>query len=123
MNAHVANQITAVRRIREPYCGHWERLATAIEQIFPRKTAWNLAAITGLKVRACFQFLARKSSLSSDALVCLLDTAHGPEILRALMGDSKERWWIEFKLMWDREQVARRLEEIERQIAETRGRK
>lgn len=123
MSLAFANEAAAARRTKTVVCGHWDRLAIVVEKIFPKATAKQLSHSTGLKVRACFQFLARKSSLSSDALVALLDTPHGPEILKALMGDSKERWWIEFKLMWDREQVARQLEEIERQIAETRGRK
>jgi hypothetical protein len=69
-----------------------------------------------LKVRACFKFLAREPSLSSDALVCLLDTPNGPEVLAALMGDSRERWWIQFKLLWEREQTRAQLELLDKQL-------
>ena len=102
---------------RTEYCDHWERLAFAIEALFPSKTAWNLAALTGLKVRACFQFLSRKSSLSSDALVALLDTPHGPEVLKALMGDSDQKWWRQFNLLWERERLKNELEKLEREMS------
>lgn len=123
MSDVAANLGTALHRTRTPVCGHWDRLATAIEKIFPKKTAWHLAHVSRLQVRSCFKFLARESSLSSDALVALLDTPHGPEILSALMGNSKERWWIEFKLLWDRERVRAELEAIDHEIATRRGRK
>jgi len=112
----------------EPGCNkarganHWQRLASAVKDLFPRGTAKHLSHLSGLQVRACFNFLARRSSLHSDALVALLDTEHGPEILDALMGDSKERWWIEWKLHRDKEITRLRLEAIERQISEIRGR-
>jgi len=120
MSIALANPGTAARRTRKALCGHWDRLAIAVETIFPTKTAWNLAALTGLKVRACFKFLARESSLSSDALVCLLDTPHGPAILKALMGDSRERWWLHFKLLWEREQTRAQLDLLDKQLDEIR---
>lgn len=118
MTLAFANEAAAVHRTRKLVSAHWDRLAIAVETIFPSKTAWNLAALTGLKVRACFTFLARKSSLSSDALVALLDTPHGPEILKALMGDSQERWWISFKLLWEREQKRAELDLLDKQLEE-----
>lgn len=116
MNALLANPATESHRTKYFLCAHWDRLAVAIENIFPHKTALNLANISGLQVRACFRFLSRRSALSSDAVVALLDTPHGPEILRALMGDSQERWWLEFRLMWERERRLREIEDMERQL-------
>jgi|SRR5580765_542988 len=117
MSLMCANQGAAKR------CGrsHWDRLADAVREIFPRKTALNLADISGLRPRSWEYFLSRKSSVTSDALVALLDTPHGPAILAALMGDSRERWWIEIKLRWDRERVEARLNEIDRQIDDVRA--
>lgn len=120
MTLAFANEATAPERTRKLQFGHFDRLAEAVRTIFPSKTAWHLSALTGLKVRACFKFLARESSLSSDALVCLLDTPNGPEVLAALMGDSRERWWVEFKLLWDRERIKAQLDEVDRQIAEAK---
>lgn len=105
MLAPAANLSTAVHRSKSELCGHWDRLAFAVQQIFPHKTAWNLAALTGLKVRACFQFLSRKSSLSSDAVVALLHTDHGFECLRALMGDARPTWWRDLKQAAELEQI------------------
>lgn len=106
MTLALANSGTAVRRTKRTYCAHWERLALVVEKIFPEATAKQLSHLTGLKVRACFTFLARESGLSSDALVPLLRSRHGPAVLRALVGDAcRERWWIEFQIMWRRVEV------------------
>jgi hypothetical protein len=118
----MTNLGTAARRTRFEYCAHWERLAAAVEKIFPRKTAFHLSALTGLRPRACFEFLGRRSGLSSDALVPMLRTKHGPAVLRALLGDDcREPWWIEFQVMWRRvenEQWERDLRGIDDQHAQ-----
>lgn len=121
MTLAFANTGTAPLRKKKSYCSHWERLAVAVENILPDGTAKQLSDLCGLKIRACFKFLARESSLSSDALVALLDTEHGPEVLAALMGDSREKWWVEFKLMWDRARKQAELDAIEKQIQEIRS--
>lgn len=116
MTLAFATEGAAPERIRKLQFAHWDRLAETVRTIFPHKTAWHLSDLCGLKVRACFKFLARESSLSSDALVCLLDTPNGPEVLAALMGDSRERWWIQFKLLWEREQTRAQLELLDKQL-------
>lgn len=116
MLAPATNLGTAVRRTRMSTCAHWDRLAFCVENIFPHKTAWNLAALTGLQVRACFQFLARKSSLSSDAVVALLHTDHGFECLRALMGDARPTWWKELKAAAELEQIKRERDALNARI-------
>ena len=106
MNAAAANPRTAVCRAKIEYCAHWERLAFAVENIFPEATAKQLSHLCGLKVRACFTFLARKSGLSSDALVPMLRSRHGPAVLRALIGDDcREPWYVEFQIMIRRMEV------------------
>jgi len=103
MNIAIANPVGAARRTRSEYCAHWERLAGTVEKIFPTKTAFHLSALTGLQPRACFEFLGRRSGMSSDALVPLIRTPHGPDILRALIGDDyRDPWWIEGQIAWRR---------------------
>lgn len=117
MSVAEANFTTAPNRTKTLVCGHWDRLAFALENIFPQGTAKNLSHLCGLKVRACFKFLARESSLSSDALVALLDTPHGPEVLKALMGDSDQKWWRQFQMLWERERLKSELEKLEREMS------
>jgi len=112
-----ANFPTASHRTKKVVYGHWDRLAFALENIFPQGTAKHLSHLCGLKVRACFKFLARESSLSSDALVALLDTPHGPDVLKALMGDSDQKWWRQFNLLWERERLKNELEKLEREMS------
>lgn len=89
----------------EKLCGHWDRLEVAIRAAWPKKTAANMAAYTGLLVRSCEAFLSRRSSLSSDAVVGLLDTAHGPDFLIALVGHSQQPWVSDFKSRWQIEKL------------------
>ena len=112
MSIAVANLGTAPRRKKKSYCAHQERVALAVENKFPEGTAKQLSALCGLKVRACFKFLARESSLSSGALHRLFDTPLGADFFEAFMGGSTQAWVIEFKC--DRRK--REAERMERQL-------
>lgn len=94
----------------------WSRLVAVIEKLFPRKTASNLAEISGLKERAAYSFLAAKSPLSSDAIISMLKTPHGADVLCALMGDCREPWYLEFRIKWEKEQKLREIEAWERDL-------
>jgi hypothetical protein len=106
MSGAIANQVgEAVCGKSETAFGGWAKLEAAIRSAWPKKTAANMAAYTGLLVRSCETFLSRKSSLSSDAVVGLLDTEHGPEFLLALVGHSKQPWIADFKARWQIEKL------------------
>lgn len=76
-----------------------QRLIAVVEKIFPRKTALNLAEVSGLKERAAYNFLAGSSSLSFDAVTRLLRSEHGRETLEALMDGADPLWWAEYRFL------------------------
>jgi len=117
MSALAANPAHATRfGKRETYCGHWDRIHTAITGIFPVKTAANMSAVTGLTPRACEYFLSRRTGLSSDAIVALLASEDGLTYLTALMGDARPAWWKRLKRTARREIVQREIEDLEREL-------
>lgn len=117
VTAGIANRVPATRfGKRETLCGHFDRLAHTMRIIFPVKTAPNMAAATGLSVRACEYFLSRRTGLSSAAVVGLLRTEHGLAILEALMGDARPAWWKKLKRSARREIVQREIEDLEREL-------
>lgn len=92
----------------------WCRLHDLIEKLFPVKTAFHLSDITGLSVSAWQKSLREKRSLSADALLSLLRSPFGKQILEALMGDADARWFAEFQLMWDEAQLEAKRQELQR---------
>lgn len=101
-----ANETPAIRCGRENLRGSWDRLAQAVRTIFPHKTAYHFSDLTGLKLRACEYFLSRKTAtVSADALIALLDTEHGPQVLTTLLEHSKQPWVKEFKRLWQAERI------------------
>lgn len=117
MSAMTANPGTAVRCKDFSSETPWARLVAVVEKIFPQKTATNLADLSGLKERAAYSFLEKGSPLRPAALIALIKSPHGPDILRALIGeDFREPWWIEFRVMWEKQQKLREIEEWERDL-------
>lgn len=96
----------------------WTRLADKVRSIFPHKTAENLAACTNLQIRSCEFFLSRKSMLNSDAVVSLLDTEHGPEVLAALTAHSDQEWTKAFQKWWALQKLKAAHAEMQKQIDE-----
>ena len=92
----------------------WGRLHALIEKLYPVKTAFHLADITGLSVSAWQKSLREKRSLSADALLSLLRAPFGKQVLEALMGDADTRWFAEFQLMWDEAQLEAKRQELVR---------
>jgi hypothetical protein len=97
-------------------CAHWDRLHNTIRELFPVKTSAYLAEATGLSQRAAEMNLREKRGLSSDALVALLDTDHGYDVLKALMGDSRRKWWKTLKRAAEREQMKSEIAELQKRI-------
>jgi hypothetical protein len=95
------------------------------KRIFPQQAALELAIITGADVRHCERCLSGHRDLGSKFQQRLLQSDVGREILIALMGDAKPRWWKGFRRHLDladlvkaqaRTQVA--IEKMQREMAE-----
>lgn len=65
--------------------------------VFPVKTAFHLADITGYSLRSCEYWLSEKAVIPSDALTALLHSEWGREFLAAVMSDATPRWWLRLK--------------------------
>jgi hypothetical protein len=61
--------------------------------LWPRKTAAELAELTGASLRTAERWLAGERALSTDALAALIRSEHGLDFLVALMADAEPAWW------------------------------
>lgn len=116
MSLAYANEATATHCGSEVLQGSWDRLAQAIRELFPHKTAQHLSHFAGIKTRAAEYFLSRKTSLSGDAYVSLLHSEHGFYVLRALMGDARPTWWRDLKAAAELEQIKRERDALNARI-------
>lgn len=78
---------------------------------------------TGTQVRACEYWLARKTDMSGEALASLLRSDVGLEVLEAIIGESRPRWWKQFSRTIELSRVRKaqdearlRLERLEREL-------
>lgn len=101
---------------REQFCGYWSKLAELVRDIFPFKSAPNLTAVTGISLRSSEYFLAQKSGLSGDAVVSLLTTKHGPDVLVALTAHSDEPWVRDFQRWWQMQQIKAQQAELQKRL-------
>lgn len=101
--------------------GSWDRIHNTIRELFPEKTAACFASATGLSINACEKSLSQKRAISSDALVALLDTDHGYEVLKALMGDSRRKWWKTLKRAVEREAMKAEIADLQKRIDALNG--
>ena len=80
------------------------RLNAAVMQktrdMFPLKTAQHLSEITGYSTRACEAWMSERVVIPSDALMALIHSMRGREILVTAMMDATPRWWIQFRAWW-----------------------
>jgi hypothetical protein len=72
-------------------------LLPLLRSLWPVKTDAQLASRIGLSDRWCREILAERAGLTAEALAALLRTEDGSEVLEALMGDAKPKWWRKFK--------------------------
>lgn len=73
------------------------RIVRRLRSIWPDKTDAELAARIRLSDRACREILASRARLSVEQLGELLVSEDGAEVLEAVMGDAKPKWWRRFK--------------------------
>lgn len=93
-----------------------EAICTMARRLWPSKTAINIASRAEISERAAKLWLEGRTEPGADALVNLLRSDAGFELLQQLMEGSGTRWWKEFergvqiaeleqKLDWHRDQL------------------
>jgi hypothetical protein len=93
-----------------------EAVCAMARRLWPSKTAINLASRAEISERAAKLWLEGRTEPGADALVNLLRSDAGFELLQSIMQGSGTRWWSEFergvqiaeleqKLDWHREQL------------------
>jgi hypothetical protein len=101
------------------------KIISVIKAAWPKKTAANVAFLTGVSERAVQFWLAGETRMTLEHVAALLRTNEGYLILEAIMGDCKEEWWITTKnaqrLRLNRRQIAaaqKRLDDIKAEQAQ-----
>lgn len=93
-----------------------EAVCSMARRLWPSKTAINLASRAEISERAAKLWLEGRTEPGADALVNLLRSDAGFELLQSIMEGSGTRWWKEFErgvqiadlehqLEWNREQI------------------
>lgn len=93
-----------------------EAICSMARRLWPSKTAINIASRAEISERAAKLWLEGRTEPGADALVNLLRSDAGFELLQHLMEGSGTRWWKEFergvqiaeleqKLDWHRDQL------------------
>lgn len=73
------------------------RIVDTAREIFPVKTALQLAEITGYPLRTVEAWLTGHVKIPTDAFIALLHSDHGREFIAAVMADGAPRWWLQLK--------------------------
>lgn len=93
-----------------------EAVCAMARRLWPSKTAVNLASRAEISERAAKLWLEGRTEPGADALVNLLRSDAGFELLQSIMNGSGTRWWSEFErgvhiaeleqqLEWNRQQI------------------
>lgn len=91
-------------------------------RLWPSKTAAHLAGRTGVSKRAAELWLEGRTEPGADALVNLLRSDAGFELLQSIMEGSGTRWWREFERGVHIAELEQRLEWTRQQIETLKGR-
>jgi hypothetical protein len=103
----------------------------AIKHVLPRdKSAWELHILTGAGLSTCQKVLSGHRELNLETVVALLQSEHGLDVLRALLGDVPPTWFEDLenlddiaKLKSDQLRMAREVEKREQRLLEARARR
>lgn len=97
----------------------------AFARIYPQQTAVELALRTKADIRHCERCLSGKRELGPVFQARLLQSDVGREILIALMGDAKPKWWVGFRRHLDLAQLVKAqaqtqasIEKMQRELVE-----
>lgn len=70
-------------------------------ELFPVKTALQLAEITGYPLRTVESWLTGTVKIPTDAFVALLHSEYGRDFIAAVMTDGTPRWWLQLKAFFN----------------------
>lgn len=76
----------------------FEAVTNVARRLWPVKTAANLAGRCDVGVRAAELWMEGRNDISAEALVNLLRTDAGFEVLTELMQGAPSKWWPDFEL-------------------------
>lgn len=100
----------------------FDKFLKVIRAAWPQKTAAHVAHITGTSERTVQFWLAGSTRMSIDAVVALLRTEAGYEILNAVMGDDcKVEWWLVTQSAQDIRKSRKAIKREQERIAVTRA--
>lgn len=100
----------------------FDKFLRVIRGAWPQKTAAHVAHITGTTERTVQFWLAGTTRMSVDAVVALLRTEAGYDILNAVMGDDcKAEWWIVTQAAQDVRKMRQEIKKQEDRIAHRRA--
>jgi hypothetical protein len=100
----------------------FEKFIRILRATWPHKTAAHVAHLTGTSERTVKFWLAGTTRMSVDAVVALLKTEAGYEILEAIMSDGCEaEWWLVTQTAQDVRKMRREIKKQENRIAQRRA--
>lgn len=88
-----------------------------LRRIFPSKTSLHIQLLTGVSERTAERWLSGDSEPSAQALVDLLRSEIGREVLFAALGETRPEWAAKYAKQLDVNDLRRRARELAR-IAE-----
>ncbi len=98
-----------------------EAVCDLARRLWPSKTAANLAGRAGTSVRAAELWLEGRTEPGAEALVQLLRSDAGFELLQNLMEGSGTRWWREFEQGVQIAELEQRIEWQRGQLEKLKG--
>ncbi len=100
MNEHVrdlfgkANSGTdSLVGVSDSLVGRWSALRNLFKVLWPKKTAAHLALVVDTTVRQAERIVGDEQGIGAAALVRLLRSEHGGEVLDVLMAGANPTWW------------------------------
>ncbi len=100
----------------------FDKFLNVIRAAWPQKTAAHVAHVTGTTERTVQFWLAGSTRMSIDAVVALLRTDAGYDILNAVMGeDCKAEWWLVTQTAQDVRKMRKEIKKQEDRIAHRRA--
>lgn len=102
---------------------------STINALWPKKTSAHvkhfieklLGSGQGPSERTVRFWLASETRMSVEALIALLRTEEGYQILEAVMGDSREPWWLAAKAAQDIRRSRKAIKREQERITQTRA--
>jgi len=86
-------------------------------RLWPSKTAINLSSRAEISQRAAELWLEGRTEPGADALINLLRSDVGFELMQAIMEGSDTRWWRDFEKGVEIAEISRKLEWLNSQHA------